>query len=277
MSIDKPPVDLWLQVASVKLLGFGSTSLKLPQALAGTAAVGLLYVPVRRVFGVGAGLGAALALAVMPIEVITARSDTMDAVMMLLLVVALLCIVRACESGSTGWLLAAAAALGVAFDVKLLESLVALPGLGLIALLGFRRARAVGVLRGRALPLAGATAVFVAVALSWLTATLAFPAHDRPYAIGSTNGSAWNAAFVFNGLDRIEGKAIEAPPPGSKSRHLPRGDAERARTNLDPPAPPPRACSRGSDRCPTKGWGWRRWWRCCWAYPRSRSACVRGA
>jgi 4-amino-4-deoxy-L-arabinose transferase-like glycosyltransferase len=238
VSIDKPPVDLWLQVASVKLFGFGSTSLKLPQALAGTAAVGLLYVPVRRVFGVAAGLGAALALAVMPIEVITARSDTMDAVMMLLLVVALLCIVEACARGSVGWLLATAAALGVAFDVKLLESVVALPGLGLIALLGFRRAKSTGALRGRVLPLAGAAAVFVVVALAWLTATLAFPAHERPYAIGSTNGSAWNAAFVFNGLDRIEGKAIEGLPPSATPRHPAQATlAERERISIAAPSP----------------------------------------
>jgi hypothetical protein len=74
------------------------------------------------------------------------------------------------------------------------------------------------VLRTRALPLAAAAAVFVAVALSWLTATLLFPAHERPYAIGSTNGSAWSAAFVFNGLDRIEGKALEEPLPPGESR-----------------------------------------------------------
>ena len=43
----------------------------------------------QRPFGVLAGLVAAAALAVLPIEVITARSDTMDAVMMMLLVLAL--------------------------------------------------------------------------------------------------------------------------------------------------------------------------------------------
>lgn len=115
VSIDKPPVDLWLQVGSVKLLGWGSTSLKLPEALAGTISVPLLYAAIRRPFGVIAGLVAALALAVLPIEVITARSDTMDAVMMMLLVVALLMVVRASETGRTVWLLAAAAALGLAF------------------------------------------------------------------------------------------------------------------------------------------------------------------
>lgn len=31
VSVDKPPVDLWVQVASVKLLGFNATALKLPR------------------------------------------------------------------------------------------------------------------------------------------------------------------------------------------------------------------------------------------------------
>ncbi|HEV3093734.1 MAG TPA: glycosyltransferase family 39 protein [Solirubrobacteraceae bacterium] len=216
VSIDKPPIDLWLQVASVKLLGWGSTSLKLPEALAGIASVPLLYAAIRRPFGTIAGLVAALALAVLPIEVITARSDTMDGAMMLLLVVALLLLVRACDGGGTAWLLAAAAALGVAFNVKLLESLVALPGLLALALLGMppgagRRAR----------QLLAATAVYVVVALSWLGSTLLFPAHDRPWAIGSTNGSAWNAAFVFNGSERITGKAAEVGQARGAARIAP--------------------------------------------------------
>ena len=40
--------------------------------------------------------------------------------------------------------------------------------------------------------------------------TLFFPASQRPYAIGSTNGSAWNATFVFNGWDRIAGSATQS-------------------------------------------------------------------
>ncbi len=237
-SIDKPPVDLWLQVASVKVLGFGSTSLKLPEALGGVAAVGLLYAAVRRVWGFAAGIGAALALALMPVEVITARSDTMDAVMMALLAGALLLLIKACESGRTAWLLAGAAVLGVAFNVKLLETVVALPGLATIALMGFR-GTATGWLGGRAVPLAGAVVVYVTVALLWLSATLLFPVHERPYAIGSTNGSAWNAAFVFNGLDRIEGKAVEGTTlvytPGRRFASVSTQEGERAQ--IPPPSP----------------------------------------
>jgi len=204
VSIDKPPVDLWLQVASVKLVGFSNTSLKLPEALAGTFAVPLLFLAVRRMWSTRAGLAAAVAQAVLPIEVITSRSDTMDGVMMALIVLALYLIVRSSERGSSAWLLAGAAALGIAFDVKLLESLVALPGLAVLAYLGMPGSR-----KRRLLQLTAASAVYVVVALAWLGATLLFPAHDRPYAIGSTNGSAWNAAFVFNGTDRLAGKSIE--------------------------------------------------------------------
>ena len=44
ISVDKPPVDLWLQVASTKLLGFTATGLLLPEALGGIAEIGRAHV-----------------------------------------------------------------------------------------------------------------------------------------------------------------------------------------------------------------------------------------
>ncbi len=234
VSIDKPPIDLWLQVISVKLLGFSSTTLKLPEALAGIASVPLLYVAVRRMWSAPAGIAAAVAMAVLPIEVITARSDTMDGVMMLALVLALLAAIRAAQTGRGVWLAATAAALGVAFDVKLLESLVALPAIAVFAYLGLPGSRKKRILR-----LAVTAVVYVVVALSWLTATLLFPAHDRPYAIGSTNGSAWNAAFVFNGTDRLGGKTAELGTTEFEAgHHYPVAtQEERDHIPIGPPSP----------------------------------------
>lgn len=255
VSIDKPPVDLWLQVASVKLLGWSATSLKLPEALAGTASVPLLYAAVRRPFGSAAGLVAALALAVMPIEVITARSDTMDSAMMLLLVVALLAFVRASES--TAWLVAGAAALGLAFDVKLLESLVALPGLLMLAWLAQSPSSEGSTPQSRtayrARRLGLAAGVYVAVALSWLTATSFLAGHERPYAIGSTNGSAWNAAFVFNGLDRLESKTFEA----ARVRNRAPTNGHPARSGQKPiAAPSPTRLLAHDGQLPARWFGW---------------------
>jgi 4-amino-4-deoxy-L-arabinose transferase-like glycosyltransferase len=259
VSIDKPPVDLWLQVASVKLLGWGSTSLKLPEALAGTVSVPLLYAAVRRPYGAIAGLVSALALAVMPIEVVTARSDTMDAVMMMLVVVALLMLVRACETGSTTWLLGAAAALGLAFNVKLLESMVALPGLFVIAWLGLPRdagAFSAARRRRRVWQLVAAAGVYLAIALSWLSATLLFPAHDRPYAIGSTNGSAWNAAFVFNGTERLSGKTTEVGQAAAPAAQHGSGTSRRVITGTTPAPPSPTRLLARSGELPAKWLGW---------------------
>src|ERR671926_372966 len=64
VSVDKPPLGLWIQAASAYLFGFNGLSLLLPQALAGILCVPLLYHLVRKTFGPVAGLLAALVLAV---------------------------------------------------------------------------------------------------------------------------------------------------------------------------------------------------------------------
>jgi 4-amino-4-deoxy-L-arabinose transferase-like glycosyltransferase len=51
VSIDKPPVAIWLQVASAKLLGFGALSIMAAQVMAGLAAVLIVYALVRKILG----------------------------------------------------------------------------------------------------------------------------------------------------------------------------------------------------------------------------------
>ena len=63
MTVDKPPLSLWVQALSARVFGFHPLSLLVPQALMGVAAVALLYDLVRRRFGRAAGFAAGLALA----------------------------------------------------------------------------------------------------------------------------------------------------------------------------------------------------------------------
>jgi 4-amino-4-deoxy-L-arabinose transferase-like glycosyltransferase len=209
VAIDKPPVDLWLQVASTKLLGFSTTALVLPAAIAGTLAVAAVYDLLRVLFGRRAALAGALALAVLPIAVVSARSDTMDAVMAALVATAAALTARAAKSGRVALLIAAGAVLGLAFEVKLFEGLVAAPALVALWWLGGERDR-----RRRVGGLVGAGAAFASVALGWLVALSLAPASARPFALGSAHGSAWNAVFVFNGLDRLRAqRPARADPP----------------------------------------------------------------
>jgi 4-amino-4-deoxy-L-arabinose transferase-like glycosyltransferase len=229
VSVDKPPVDLWMQVVSVKLFGFTPAALKLPQALAGTACVPLLYDLVRRPAGRVAGLAAAAALAVLPVSVVTARSDTMDTFMAFLVLLAAWLVVRAIESRRTAWLLAAGVAVGLAFNVKLFQALLPLPALALLWAIGARVP-----LRRRVL--AGVAALLVAalVGMAWIVPVALTPASVRPYPIGSTNGSVWNLVFVFNGLDRLHGRPVTTPdtlPAGSRpSAAIVRSQQRRSRS-----------------------------------------------
>src|SRR6266576_270729 len=141
VAIDKPPVDLWFQVASVKLFGFTPQALILPQALAASIACALLFDLVRRAFGTAAGIASGLALAVLPISVITARSDTMDSLMMALMVLAAWLVVRSAQTGRARWLYLAAAVMGIDFEVKLFEALLVLPALVLLYWIAAREPR----------------------------------------------------------------------------------------------------------------------------------------
>src|SRR4029079_5298282 len=64
MTVDKPPLALWVQALSARLFGYHPLSLLVPQALMGVASVALTYDLVRRRFGRFGGFVAGLALAV---------------------------------------------------------------------------------------------------------------------------------------------------------------------------------------------------------------------
>jgi 4-amino-4-deoxy-L-arabinose transferase-like glycosyltransferase len=215
LAIDKPPLDLWLQVGSAQILGFNLTALHLPEALAGVATSILLFGALRRPFGVTSALLSALALAVLPAAVLTARSDTMDSVLAALCVAALWCSWVALESGRARWILLAALIMGVAFNVKLTEALLPLPALALLWWWASPRAP-----RARALTLAAAGATLIAASLWWAAIASLTPLSQRPFPVGSRTGSIWRLMFLYNGLERLGSKA---PGPASSRAGDPPG------------------------------------------------------
>ena len=108
LALDKAPLALWVQAASAKLFGFCGLSLLLPQAIAGVLSVYVLYKLVRRAYGISAGLLAALTLTVMPISVVTNRTNFPDAWLILTLLLAAWAITQSIEENSPRWLLVGA-------------------------------------------------------------------------------------------------------------------------------------------------------------------------
>lgn len=66
MTVDKPPLALWVEALSAKVFGFNSLVILVPQALMGVASVGLLYDLTRRRWGRVAGTVAGLPTARRP-------------------------------------------------------------------------------------------------------------------------------------------------------------------------------------------------------------------
>jgi 4-amino-4-deoxy-L-arabinose transferase-like glycosyltransferase len=64
ISVDKPPLALWLQALSAKLFGFAPLSLLVPEGVCAVLAVALMYRVVAPRFGRVAGLVAAFVFAV---------------------------------------------------------------------------------------------------------------------------------------------------------------------------------------------------------------------
>jgi 4-amino-4-deoxy-L-arabinose transferase-like glycosyltransferase len=156
ITVDKPPLSLWLMGLSARIFGFSSFSILLPQALCTVASVGLLYATVRRVAGETAGLIAAAALALTPITIAVGRVNNPDALLVLLLVASAYFTVRAIESGRGKHLAFAGADVGLAFMTKMLQGWMVEPALAAANLLAGKPSLLVRV---RQLAVAGVVAV----------------------------------------------------------------------------------------------------------------------
>ncbi len=201
VTVDKPPFSLWIMGLSGRLFGFSTWSLLVPDALAGVASVGLLYLAVRRLSGPGAGLLAGAGLALTPVAALMFRYDNPDAFLVLLLVAGGYCVVRALDHASTKWLVLAGVAIGFGFLDKMLQAFLVLPAF----VLAYAVAAPTSLGRRVGQLFAAAGAVVVSAGW-WIVAVALWPVADRPYISGSTDNTVLELAFGYNGLGRIFGE-----------------------------------------------------------------------
>ncbi len=207
VSIDKPPLGLWLQTLSAAIFGFHPLSLLVPEALCAIATVLVLYVIVAPRFGVWAGVTAAAVMATFPSFVASGRDNNLDALLILLLALACLSGLRAAERGSWRWLVATAVLVGLAFNTKTLAAYIIVPGL---AVAWFACARLTRAKRLRLLVAAGA--IMAVASIAWIAVVEATPASDRPYIGGTADNSEFFVAFLHNGFGRVLGERHSPSP-----------------------------------------------------------------
>ena len=213
ITIDKIPGYLWPQALSVRLFGFHSWSLVLPQILEALVTVAATYRLVRGWAGETAAVLAAGFLALTPALIATGHTNNEEGCYVMCLVLAAAAAQRAAASGSLGRLALAGGLVGLAFQCKMLEAWALFPAVAvtyLVAALPRAPRRIVHVL------VAGLAAV--AVSLCWVLLVTVVPASDRPFLDGTTNNSAFSLVFGYNGVTRFGSLGISAASVGAVSQ-----------------------------------------------------------
>jgi 4-amino-4-deoxy-L-arabinose transferase-like glycosyltransferase len=219
ISVDKPPLALWIMSLSVKIFGLNPWSILVPQALMGVATVWLVYRMAAQHLGHRWGLLAGALMALMPVSTAVFRYNNPDALLTLLMTSAAAATLAAIRTQRQRLLGLAGALIGAGFLTKQLQVALVAPAL-LTALLWMGPWPLRLRLRGACIAVGAA----VATAASWLAVVALTPPGSRPFIGGTRNNSFWELTLGYNGMDRLTGlDAQRTQVGGSSAESLPAG------------------------------------------------------
>ncbi|WP_412055695.1 ArnT family glycosyltransferase [Bacillus haynesii] len=201
VSVDKPPLVLWIQTIFAKIFGVQTWSVILPQALAEAGSVYLLYALIKPKFGKGAARISALVMALTPIAVAVSRTNNIDSMLVFTLLLGTWCLMKAVKQGRLIWLLAAFGLIGLGFNMKMLQAFMVLP-----AFLLFYLIAAHANWKKKIVSAVLSLIVLTGISLSWALAVDYTSADSRPYVGSSQTNSVLELAFGYNGTERLLGQ-----------------------------------------------------------------------
>ncbi|WP_314213947.1 glycosyltransferase family 39 protein [Pseudarthrobacter equi] len=207
ITVDKPPLSLWLMGLSVRVFGFSPTAMLLPQVAMGVGTTLLIYLTLRHSVSAVAAFLASVVFCFTPIVTLMSRYNNPDPLMLFLMVAAAWFVVKGNTTGRGRWFIVTGGLLGLAFMTKQLQGLISLPALGMAYLLfspaSWKSRVRTSIFAGGALVVTGG---------SWMTIVDLIPAENRPFVGGSISDSVLELTFAYNGIGRVLGGA-EAPKP----------------------------------------------------------------
>lgn len=222
VSLNKPPIGLWIQSIFGKIFGVSGFALILPEALAGTLCVFILYILIKRYFGFIAGIMAALILAITPIYVAVSRTNDFQTILILFMLLSIMPAIKAAKTGNIKYLIVSVIIVGIAFNINRLESFIIIPAIYLTYIFseseGEKRVieryvcgitfitqeREKVSLKAKIKCLILATIVLLVVSLSWSFLVDLVPVNARPYVGDSTTNS--EIELVLNQHNQVSNK-----------------------------------------------------------------------
>ncbi|MCY8374074.1 glycosyltransferase family 39 protein [Bacillus inaquosorum] len=201
VTVDKPPVVLWIQTIFALIFGVHTWSVILPQALSGVGSVFLLYRMIKPAFGIGAARIAALVMTLTPIAAAVSRTNNIDSMLVFTLLLGSACLLRAVKQDKLVWLLTAFALIGLAFNMKMMQAFMVLPAFVLFYLIASRVS-----LKKKTGSLILSLVLLTGLSISWAVVVDSTSSSSRPYVGSSQTNSVLELAFGYNGTERLLGQ-----------------------------------------------------------------------
>lgn len=198
ITVDKPPLSLWVMATSARVFGLSPESVLLPQTLIGVLTTLMIYLLVRRNFSAPAALASATIFFTTPIITLLSRYNNPDPLMLLLMTAAAYAVVRGVESKRVGIFAVAGILLGLGFMTKQLQAMIILPALALTVI-----TTAALTWRKRLQACLAALTGLILTGGCWITTVDLISPSDRPYIGGSLTNSALELTLGYNGLERL--------------------------------------------------------------------------
>lgn len=202
ITVDKPPVALWLMAISAKIFGVHGWSVVLPSVLSGIGSVYLMYKLLAPKFGLLAGRIGSLILTLTPTVVANSRTNNMDAILVFFLLLAVYILQKAVAKKNIWLVIVSFGLIGVGFNIKMLQAFMILPAMLVYYWVAIK------------LPWKKKIA-WLAVGMASLSIfTVAYPLavdsvdqSSRPYIGSSQTNSLMELAFGYNGTERLLGQS----------------------------------------------------------------------
>ncbi|NTU46354.1 phospholipid carrier-dependent glycosyltransferase [Candidatus Roizmanbacteria bacterium] len=201
ITVDKPPMAIWIMALSARIFGFSSWSMLAPNALSGVITVGLVYATVRRIAQFQSAALAGIIMLLSPVAALMFRFNNPDGFLTMFLTASAYTFLRAFDSKKPVlWLSLTAIFTGCAFNTKMLQGLILLPVMVLLYLIfapvpWYKRIYQLFVVG----------IITIVATLWWTVAVSVTPVQARPYIGSSSSNSVWDLITGYNGLSRILG------------------------------------------------------------------------
>lgn len=202
LSVDKPPLGLWIQAIFVIIFGNNTYAIMFPQALCGSLSSLLIYIIVKKYYKDSlSAILSSLFFSLTPIVVAVSRNNTIDMQLVFVLLLSSMFLLKYIDTNKLRFLLLSSLLVGIGFNIKMLQAYLVIPAFACTYLLFAKNNT-----KKKIFHCLINTFIIVIVSLSWASFVNFTPSSQRPYIDSTSSNSVFELITGHNGMFRVLGR-----------------------------------------------------------------------